>query len=117
MRLIDAEHLKRELNCIDGFAGCADISENTRIGLNMMVDLEPTVDAAQVVHAHWKLDPDGMDWGIPAWTCSHCGGRNDMIPPFITTNKGGYVPKNPNVFAGSNYCPCCGAKMDEEGKL
>lgn len=39
MRLIDAEHLKRELNCIDGFAGCADISENTRIGLNMIKDM------------------------------------------------------------------------------
>jgi hypothetical protein len=104
MRLIDADQLKTKVHKVYGYTG--------RI-LETDLDGAPTIDAVLVTHAHWVLNPNGMDWGLPAWTCSHCGGRNDMIPPFITTNKGGYVPKNPNVFAGSNYCPNCGAKMDE----
>ena len=27
----------------------------------------------------WILDPDGMDWNLPAWKCSLCGCRNNNI--------------------------------------
>ncbi len=56
---------------------------------------------------HWVLDPDGMDWNIPAWCCSVCGCRNDNIPPNVEK-------ENPRRWSGSKYCPNCGAKMDEE---
>jgi hypothetical protein len=64
-----------------------------------------TVDAVPVVHAHWKYDPNGMDWNLGAWECSACGCRNN--------NLGGDEKLNPLLFAGSKYCPNCGAVMDE----
>lgn len=51
----------------------------------------PTIDAAPVVHGEWKFDDfdgDGKDY-----TCSICGW---------------------SCYSDSNYCPNCGAKMDEE---
>ena len=58
----------------------------------------------------WILDPNGMDWNLPAWKCSECGGRNDNIPPYICKN-GERIDINPYSFAGSQYCPNCGSKM------
>lgn len=60
-------------------------------------------------HGHWVLDPDGMDWNIPAWCCSVCHCRNYNIPPNIEK-------VNPLRWEGSKFCPNCGAKMDEEVK-
>ena len=63
-----------------------------------------TVDAVPIVHAEWVYDPDGMDWNLGAWKCSKCHCRNDNLP--------GILPKtNPYRWAGSKYCPNCGAKM------
>lgn len=56
-------------------------------------------------HGHWILDPDGMDWGIPAWCCSECHCRNDNIPPNIEK-------VNPLRWSGSKFCPNCGAQME-----
>lgn len=55
-----------------------------------------------VADSHWYLDPDGMDWGIPAWRCSGCEALNHNIPANAA---------NPMRFVGSRYCPNCGAKM------
>lgn len=51
----------------------------------------------------WHYNPDGMDWGLGAWQCSLCCCRNDNLP----------MDKNikPLRWAGSKYCPNCGAKM------
>lgn len=51
------------------------------------IHFAPTADVAPVIHAHWIL----KDTGLPE--CSHCGG---------------------NCVYMADYCPCCGAKMDEE---
>ena len=59
----------------------------------------------------WKFNPNGMDWGIAAWTCSECGSKNDMIPAYVETRNGPVRLDNPFRFAGSRYCPCCGARM------
>lgn len=59
----------------------------------------------------WKFNPNGMDWGIAAWTCSKCGSKNDNIPAYIETRNGSVRLDNPFLFAGSSYCPCCGARM------
>lgn len=67
--------------------------------------------AKPVKHGYWVLDPDGMDWNIPAWRCSVCACRNDNLPVMK-----GVTPKTIMRFSGSKYCPNCGAKMDEEVK-
>ena len=51
----------------------------------------------------WHYNPDGMDWGLGAWECSVCGCKNDNLP--MDKNI------NPLRWAGSKYCPNCGAKM------
>lgn len=61
---------------------------------------------------HWIMDPDGMDWNLSAWRCSECGGRNDCLP----THVDGKPVKNIYRWAGSQYCPNCGAKMEETEK-
>ena len=60
------------------------------LGIND-IESAPTVEAKPVIHAHWewKKTPFGKD--VPF--CTHC-------------NKTG--------FYTTNYCSCCGAKMDEE---
>lgn len=55
----------------------------------------------------WIYDKHGMDWNIGAWRCSVCGGRNNNI--------GGNDKINPLIFAGSNFCPHCGADMTGKG--
>lgn len=66
----------------------------------------PTADVAEVKHGEWEYDPDGMDWQLGAWVCSLCKVKND--------NLGGSKNINPYVFAGSQFCPHCGAKMDRK---
>ena len=61
----------------------------------------------------WILDPDGMDWNLPAWRCSLCGCRNDNIG---VVAKGEGLGQNPLMWAGSKYCPNCGARMGQEGE-
>ena len=55
------------------------------------------------VEGEWKYNPDGMDWGLGAWECSLCSCRNDNLP----------MQENikPLCWAGTKYCPNCGAKM------
>lgn len=99
MRPIDAEHLKHEVNRIDGFAGCADVSEKTLIGFNMMIDLEPTVGTVPVVHAHWIPCEDKTGEGSNTYKCSSCGGIQILIDGTPKEN-------------GWEFCPHCGAKME-----
>lgn len=47
-------------------------------------------------HGHW-FDPEDDD-GCTAWHCSVCD----------------YVVKTIGFYPNYNYCPCCGARMDEE---
>ena len=73
--------------------------------------IEDTLKALQEVkifnHGHWIMDPNGMDWNIPAWVCSECGHRHIGLPIM-----GGVDEKNIYRFAGSQFCPNCGAVMD-----
>lgn len=63
-------------------------------------------DVAPVVHGRWVYNPNGMDWNLGAWQCSVCKCNNNNLP--------GNDKYNPYIFQGSNFCPNCGAKMDEE---
>lgn len=58
------------------------------------IDNEKSVDVAPVVHAHWEIVDLGTEDGDFEATCTHCKER------FL------------NFF--QDYCPHCGAKMDEE---
>lgn len=59
-------------------------------------------------HGAWQWNPNGMDWGLGAWQCSICGNKNDNLPCNAKIR--------PHIFAGSRFCPNCGAKMDAEVK-
>ena len=54
----------------------------------------------------WKLDQDGMDWNIPAWRCSECG----FVANYIGVEANGFG-NSPMNWAGSKFCPQCGARI------
>ena len=54
----------------------------------------------------WVLDPNGMDWNIPAWRCSECG----FVANYIGVEAKGFG-NNPMNWAGSKFCPQCGARI------
>lgn len=54
----------------------------------------------------WVLDPNGMDWNIPAWRCSECG----FVANYIGVEANG-LGNNPLNWAGSKFCPQCGARI------
>lgn len=58
----------------------------------------PTVDTVEVVHGHWNCNV--LFYGTH--TCSNCG-----KDPIHYDGRTGYV----EIL--SDYCPNCGAKMDE----
>ena len=68
----------------------------------------PKVNVREIVYAEWYYDPNGMDWGLGAWKCSHCHTKND--------NLGMGNDINPYMFAGSKFCPQCGAVMKPKEK-
>ena len=76
----------------------------------------PTVDAEPVRHGRWVWNNDAIDYSIGAWVCSECGGRNENIH----AAKPGTVKvlsTNPYIYAGTKFCPNCGAKMSAEGDV
>lgn len=107
MRLIDADALidKYQSECsVDVFR--YEVIEDLRNA--------PTVDAVPVRHGKWLYDPNGMDWNLPAWVCSECHQKNDMIPTHIWGKDSMIRVTKPLRWAGSKFCPNCGARMDEE---
>ena len=68
----------------------------------------PKVNVREVAYAEWYYNPNGMDWGLGAWLCSKCHTKND--------NLGGSKNINPYMFAGSKFCPQCGAVMRPKEK-
>ncbi|MBQ2768079.1 MAG: hypothetical protein IJF49_08410 [Clostridia bacterium] len=72
--------------------------------IDRIINEQPAADVVEVKHGKWNYNPDGMDWGLGAWECSLCGCANHNLP----------MEENikPLRWAGSNYCPNCGAKMD-----
>ena len=54
----------------------------------------------------WILDPNGMDWNIPAWRCSECG----FVANYIGVEPNG-LGGSPLIWAGSKFCPQCGVRI------
>lgn len=54
----------------------------------------------------WLYDINAQDWGIGGFRCSKCDAVNKNLP---SDNK-----IHPSWFAGSNFCPNCGIRMNGE---
>lgn len=94
-RLIDANALMEYIHNHDyelvSRMGCVDKGMFTE-GIEHGINIQPTVDAVEVVHARWeeRYIPNGKYVAWDGSYCSACG----------------------NKAAKSHYCPNCGAKMD-----
>lgn len=90
MRLIDADDLK-EWECEKCEYEDKDDTCQECCGTMQRIDEMPTIEAEPIRHGHWVGKGEVF---CEAWTCSVCGSERGK----------------PN---SSNYCPNCGAKMDE----
>ena len=86
-RYIDADEFTKHIK--NGSPVIFDYETINKIIFAM--DMEPRVDVEPVVHAHWMMTCDTLK------KCSNCG--YDFMPTSL-----------------QHYCPCCGAKMDEEAE-
>ena len=103
MRLIDAYALKKSIeelkrspwfNSVLNLSWHAGIKEALEIVETCCIDKEPTIDAVPVRHGKWIFNPsDAFEAMFAKPKCSECG--------FESAD-------------GGNYCPHCGARMDEE---
>ena len=67
------------------------------------IDSEPAVDVAPVVHGRWELEYETYG----KMRCSVCK-KEALIEKAI--GDVGVI----TIYVDSNYCPNCGAKMDEK---
>jgi len=103
MRLIDSDDLLKRFESLELMSGEYAESFTNMAGNRSMeikcakdyIDNAKTIDAVPVVHAHW------IDQKHGTYKCSSCGQFLD----FGGVNAG---------RGDANYCPNCGAKMDEE---
>ena len=104
MRPIDADALIRDIELYH-------VSDGQ---FQHWVESQPTIDVEPVRYGHWVYDPNGMDWGLPAWICSECHCQNNNIPTHIRGKDSMIRVTEPLRWEGSDYCPNCGAKMRKE---
>ena len=90
-RLIDADALKAVFEEKSSEAVCgAELCK----AIISRINEAPTVDAVPVRHGHWIFNPkDAIEMMFTLPKCSECGAES---------------------ADGGNYCPNCGARMDED---
>ena len=66
------------------------------------IDVQPAIEAKVIKHGHWIVKKTSA--GTAYTICSHCNASVKYNDEY------GTVVMN---LAGANYCPNCGAKMDE----
>ena len=98
--MAEKEYIERE--GIFKFPACLNHCDAE--ALRDFIDNIPAADVAPVNHGHWIYNQNGHDWGLGAWECNLCHSVNNNLP----CDK----RFSPYVYAGSKYCPNCGAKMD-----
>lgn len=74
--------------------------------LSLAMEKIENIPSAEPKTGKWILDPDGMDWNISAWRCSECG----FVATHIGVEPNG-LGDNPLNWAGSKFCPQCGARI------
>lgn len=110
MRAIDADALLKAIKDLEQESGeyadsFANSAGNRSIEFDRLKDYinnTETLEVHQRIHAHWVWGQNGNDYGISAFVCSNCRRINANIPAWHV---------NPYLFAGSKFCPHCGAKM------
>ncbi len=114
-RLIDASDLHAEIDILyqkHYVRSCDKTVHDIFDAIRRRINRAPTVDAVEVVHAHWVIEKRHsvsqnpyMDDNYHAHaTCSHCG--------FIVDSRNlsfGYAE-----LKTTKFCSECGAHMDEE---
>lgn len=73
------------------------------------IDVIPRVDAAAIIHAHWE-DMWGGKYANPRYQCSACKEKA------LWKNEQDELLSWHEVQALTDYCPHCGAIMDEKEK-
>ena len=100
MRLIDADALMREYQeriCLGVY--CADCTMTDKVDGTCLIErwiyAQPTIDAVELKHGHWEYTQikGAPMFSKDRWYCSVCSVWQ--------------------TYGGTNYCPNCGAKMDE----
>lgn len=95
MRLIDAEQIRDLIAPIAPMSVWNDVHYE-RIAFMDEIDRLPKIEAEPVVHAHWIRRFFLRKACKECYECSKCGRHSTPI---------------------TNYCPNCGAKMDEENEM
>ena len=96
MRLIDADRLKEEW-LFDAEYNANDFLDS--------IDSQPDADVEPIRHAHWEAQE------YEFLTCSKCG--ESYYTGYDCTPDAKEKLENGDCY---NYCPHCGAKMDESVK-
>ena len=89
---LDAQDSHWLENVFDGLSGFTLTHEDGR-----------TVNLFPFKYGKWVYNPNGMDWNLGYWQCGECHCNND--------NLGADEKINPINWAGSKFCPNCGARM------
>ena len=100
MRPIDADAFLKALDLYINRSSLGEITISTELSIGEICSLikdQPTIDAEPVKHGHWILErePDGTPY------CLHCS----LCDPDF---------RHIGTKTAYEYCPNCGAKMDEE---
>lgn len=108
MRLIDAdavaEAIKDEITEAKGIDADPNFTAGLKLGLTYINTAE-SIDAEPVRHGRWEP----YEFGDDTWhKCSVCGTADKYIN--IVVRKGF---ADVRLVSKRNYCPICGAKMDE----
>lgn len=74
---------------------------NFRTAITQWLEMHQVEDVAPVIHAHWEIIYESSA-GVTDARCSNCGYESLAYENDVHTDE------------NCNYCPCCGAKMDEE---
>lgn len=102
MRLIDADALISKLEHILNNYTSSRVRRLVVGAIISMLKEEyqtPTIDAEPVIHAHWIENRDQSELQLICNQCSY-----------------DYIEADPDCKERHNFCPHCGAKMDEEIK-
>lgn len=105
MRLIDADKLE---DYTDDKYSLGDIGRYERDCTINALKYAPTIDAEPVKHAEWVERQEFPDWEY----CSNCGTGTRRI--YREYDEKYHIWSEDHY--GYQYCPHCGAKMDEEAE-
>ena len=100
-RYIDADEYRKRLEMICGDGYTKQVIDIFIDWFMSIAESTESADVAPVIHAHWTITYESTA-GVTDAKCSNCGFESLAYENDVHTDE------------NCNYCPCCGAKMDEE---